>query len=154
MTTSPKIPLARRSVALLACATVALGGLAGCSNKDGDAQSSPSATAPTVASAPLPKEPTFNKTPVGAVADVKVTECGLEKGNQTAKLELVNSAKKPRDYSIMVIWLKNDSGTPLGSGLVKQEAAAPGKKMELTAKAKVVDQADRCVLRVLAGDLK
>lgn len=148
MSTSPKSP-----IVIAACTALALAGLAGCSGKDGDADPTPSA-APTVTAPPLPKSPAFKGEATGAVADVKIVDCPTEKGEQTAKLALTNSTKKARDYAVMVIWLKNDSGTPLGSALVTQKAAAPGKKLELKAKGKVVDKADRCVLNVRAGALK
>lgn len=154
MTTSPT------PVVLALCAGLALTGLVGCTNKDKDgaqagASTSPAATKATVTAPPLPKEPTFaEKTPAGAVSDVKIVDCPLEVGEQTVKLELTNSTKKARDYEVLVIWLKNDSGTPLGSTLVTHKAAAPGKKVELTAKGKVVEKSDKCVLKVLAGTLK
>lgn len=150
MTTFPRLP--RTALTLALCTALGLG-ITGCSS-DEEKPADPATAAPAVTAPPLPKEPTFAKTPAGAVGDVKVVSCGLEQGEQTAKLELTNSAKAKRDYSIMVIWLKNDSGTPRGSGLVKQLDAAPGKKISLTAKAKVVEKSDRCVLKVLAGDVK
>lgn len=149
MSTSPKSP-----AVIATCAALALAGLAGCSGKDGETETSPSPTVPSVTAPPLPKSPAFKGEATGAVADVKIVDCPTEKGEQTAKLALTNSTKKARDYAVMVIWLKNDSGTPLGSALVTQKAAAPGKKVELKAKGKVVDKADRCVLNVRAGTLK
>ncbi|HIW30855.1 MAG TPA: hypothetical protein H9987_12750 [Candidatus Luteococcus avicola] len=149
MTTPRRLPLALTSLALVA-------GLAmsGCSKND-DATSDPSASATkAVAAPPLPSTPAFKKSPAGALVDVKVLDCPTAKGEQTAKLELTNSAKAARDYSIMVIWLKNGSGEPRGSALVKKQDAAPGKKIPLEAKGKVVEDADKCVLQVLAGDLK
>lgn len=146
MTTFP-----RTAITLAACAALSLW-MAGCSSDEKAADSA--SAVPQVSAPPLPKEPTFAKTPASAVGDVKLVSCGLEKGEQTAKLELTNSAKAKRDYSIMVIWLKNDSGTPRGSALAKQLDAAPGKKIELSAKAKVVEKSDRCVLKVLAGEVK
>lgn len=155
MTTPRPLPLT--SAALAPVVLVAGLALAGCT-KDDQASPSPSDGASTSAaptSTPLPKEPTFaDKTPAGARADVKVVDCPTGKGEQTVKLELTNSAKKARDYSILVMWLKNDSGTPLGSVLITKQDAAPGKKVALTGKAKVVTDADQCVLKVLAGTLK
>ena len=149
MTTPRRLPLALTSLALVA-------GLAmsGCSKND-DATSDPSASATkAVAAPPLPSTPAFKKSPAGALVDVKVLDCPTAKGEQTAKLELTNSAKAARDYSIMVIWLKNGSGTPLGSALVKVQDAAPGKEQTVSAKAKVVAKADKCTLNVKAGSLK
>ena len=149
MTTPRRLPLALTSLALVA-------GLAmsGCSKND-DATSDPSASATkAVAAPPLPSTPAFKKSPAGALVDVKVLDCPTAKGEQTAKLELTNSAEAARDYSIMVIWLKNGSGTPLGSALVKVQDAAPGKEQTVSAKAKVVAKADKCTLNVKAGSLK
>lgn len=115
--------------------------------------STPSKSA-TQKSVPLPPQPTFSGTPVGAFNDVKVVECPTDAGAQVAKLEVTNSSKAPRDYSIMVIWLKNGSGSPLGSGIVNQKAVPAGKKVALTVKAKVVEKADKCSLHVLAGKIK
>ncbi|GAA1390270.1 hypothetical protein GCM10009599_06690 [Luteococcus peritonei] len=128
--------------------------LAGCTSTEETKETTTTTAAPTVTAPPLPKEPTFAGTPAGAVMDVKVVDCPTDPGERTAKLELTNSSKKPRDYAIMVIWLKNGSGTPLGSTLVQHKAAAPGKKTTLSAKAKVVEKADKCVLNVKAGTLK
>ncbi|MGO4957256.1 hypothetical protein ACTQ49_08285 [Luteococcus sp. Sow4_B9] len=158
MTTSPNPAISpKKALSILTCALLAVGSFAGCTKDDekADGATDKSAAAvPTVTAPPLPKEPTFKGDPVGAVADVKIVDCPTEKGEQTAKIALTNSTKKARDYAVMVIWLKNDSGTPLGSGLVTSKAAAPGKKVDLTVKAKVVDKADRCVLNVKAGTLK
>lgn len=147
---TPHVP---RTAALLAAALV-LTGAAGCTSKEVTTTVTTTTATPAVTAPPLPAEPTFSGTPAGARADVKVVDCPTDAGNQVAKLELTNSTKKPRDYSIMVIWLKNDSGTPLGSALLKQNNAAPGKKIPLQAKAKVVEKADRCVLNVRAGNIK
>ncbi|WP_420175968.1 hypothetical protein [Luteococcus sp. OSA5] len=150
MTTSPKAP-----GTVIICAIFALAGLAGCSKAGEQSEaSSPSVAMPTVSAAPMPKQAAFKGGDTGAVADVEIVDCPTGKGSQTARLTITNSTKKPRDYAVMVIWLKKDSGTPLGSGQAVHKAAAPGKKTDLTVKGKLVDNADRCVLNVRAGALK
>lgn len=149
MTTPRRLPLV-----LTSCALVAGLALGGCSKDDKSSETTPTATKAAVPGPSFPAVPAFKKSPAGALVDVKLVDCPTAKGEQTAKLELTNSTKAARDYSIMVIWLKNDSGDPRGAALVKQQAAAPGKTIKLTAKAKVVEDSDRCVLQVLAGDLK
>lgn len=155
----------RKSIAVVAAGTIALSLLAGCSSKDGDgkestapAPSAPSsksaAPSPTITMPPLPKEPGFKGTPAGAVMDVKVVQCPTAAGTQVAKVEVTNSTKSARDYAIMVIWLQDGSGTPVGSGLATAKKAAPGKKVSLEVKGKVVVKADKCVLNVKAGTLK
>lgn len=148
-----------RTAAALAAATVLALGAAGCTGKDKaddtqKAAAKASAGVPTISTPPLPPEPTFSATPVGAVVDAKVVECKTDAGEQTAKLTLTNSSKTARDYAVMVIWLKNDSGTPLGSGLKTVQNLEPGKKVDIEVKAKVMAKADKCALNVRAGDLK
>lgn len=146
--------ISTRAIAVSASLVLASAALAGCSSKDKSSdQPTTAPVAPSVA-ATLPAIPAFKGKVAGAVADVKIVQCPTDKGEQTVKLALTNSTKTARDYAIMVIWLKNDSGTPLGATLLKQKAAAPGKKVDLTAKGKVLDKADRCVLNVQAGTLK
>lgn len=147
-------PVSRACAVLTAAVMVA--GMAGCSgDKKAETTPTPSTTVPAVTAPPLPKVPVFaEKTPAGAMIDVKVVECPMDKGEQTAKLKLTNSTKKARDYSIMVVWLRNNDGTPLGSGLATVEDAAPGKEIDVTVKAKVVEKAERCALNVFAGTIK
>lgn len=152
--TIPRMSPRTLCAALLVAAT-ATAGLSGCSSKDAETAPTPTPVeVPASAAAGLPKAPTFNKAPAGAVMDVKVVNCPTEEGKQTAKLELTNSQKTARDYAITVIWMKNGSGTPVGSALVTSKAAAPGKKISLEAQGKVLMKADKCVLNVLAGSLK
>lgn len=68
-----------------------------------------------------------------------------------AKGEAKNSAAEPRDIAVMVIWLKKDSGTPLGSGMIVLPQVAPGATVDWQVEANVVDVADRCVLNATAG---
>ena len=148
MTIPPRKPLALAAICALALAP------AGCTSKSTSTATSTTTTVSTPApAATLPADAKFKGKKAGAAADVKLVDCPTAQGDQTAKLELTNSTKAARDYAIMVIWLKNDSGTPLGAAMVKQKAAAPGKKLPLSVKARVVSQADRCVLNVYAGTL-
>ena len=55
--------------------------------------------------------------------------------------------------SIIVIWLKNNSGDPLGSGIAVLKQVAPGKSENFEIKANVVEQADRRVLNAQAGQI-
>lgn len=129
-----------RPAVILAVGAVVLGSvLGGCSKTETTVEKSVTPTTPAV-SATLPAIPGFKGKAAGAVADVK--------------LALTNSTKQARDYAIMVIWLKNDSGNPLGATMVTAKDAEPGKKTELTGKATVLAKADRCVLNVQAGELK
>ena len=145
----------RTAVVLLAASAIAVSG-AGCSSKNDPAPDAAKSAAavPAVSVPPLPAQPSFASSPVGAIVDVKIVDCPTDAGEQTAKLTLKNSTKEARDYAIMVIWLKNGSGTPLGSALVKVQDAAPGKEQTVSAKAKVVAKADKCTLNVKAGSLK
>ena len=90
----------------------------------------------------------------GVVKDVQITECPTTKGEVTAKGKAKNSAKEARDLSVIVIWLKNNSGDPLGSGIAVLKGVPAGKTVDWSVKAKVVDQADRCVLNAQAGQLQ
>ena len=118
------------------------------------ATTEPTATATRVKSTPLPEVPNLGAKPAGIAKDVKITECPTAKGNQVAKGTATNSAKEARDLSVIVIWLKNNSGDPLGSGIAVLKGVPAGKTVDWSVKAKVVDQADRCVLNAQAGQLQ
>lgn len=117
------------------------------------ATTEPTPTATRVKSTPLPQVPNLGAKPAGIAKDVKITECPTAKGNQVAKGTVTNSAKEARDLSIIVIWLKNNSGDPLGSGIAVLKQVAPGKSEHFEIKANVVEQADRCVLNAQAGQI-
>lgn len=155
--TIPPRSVPRPAVALAVGAVVLGSVLGGCSKTETTVEKTVTPATPSASagvSATLPAIPGFKGKATGAVADVKVVKCPTEKGEQTVELALTNSTKKARDYAIMVIWLKNDSGNPLGATMVTAKDAEPGKKTELSGKAKVLAKADRCVLNVQAGDLK
>lgn len=141
---------------LLAAALTASVGMSGCTgqDKDKDATPSPTAAASTREASPLPAEPTFEGTPGGAAADLKITDCPKAEGKQTAKATLTNSSKDKRDYSVMIIWLKNDNGTPLGSGLEVVKGLEPGQSKDIQITSDVVATADVCVPNVRVGTLK
>lgn len=158
----------KTALATVGLAVVATTALSGC--KSTPASSTPGAptatttttttasAAPkvTVSTTPLPKDPTWKGSPAGGLADVTwdANKCGKDKGKQTVTGTVTNSAKVARDYAIMIMWLKNDSGTPLGGNRVIVNDVKPGETKEWTLTANVADKADRCVPNVLAGDLK
>lgn len=126
-------------------------GLAACSG-DGGADPSPTPTRSSIVqSTPLPEPPDFGDTTAGVAADVTITECPLQTGEVVAKGTAVNSSVEPRDMAIMVIWLKNDSGTPLGSGMVVLEQVPAGESVEWEVSGVTVDLPERCVLNATAG---
>ncbi|MGL5406757.1 MAG: hypothetical protein ACRDAX_08280 [Propionibacteriaceae bacterium] len=132
----------------------ALAAIAGCQHKtETEATANPTAlSVPKKASTPLPPQPSFMNTPAGAAADVEFN-CDLEPGAKEVKVKVKNSAAETRDYSIYIIWLKADSGTPIGSGLAVVEEVNPGETKEVVLTAEVVEKADRCTKNVYAGKL-
>lgn len=129
--------------------------LSACSAAEGEKPTTPTSTPPAaqVKSTPLPAVPNMGKDVQGVAKDVKITECPTNKGEVTAKGTATNSGKAARDISVIVIWLKNNSGDPLGSGIAMLKDVPAGKSANWSVKAKVVDQADRCVLNAQAGQL-
>lgn len=125
--------------------------ITGCSGDaaSGDASSGVTRTEPK--STPLPSHMDLGPSPAGIAKDVKITECPTAKGAVVAKGTAKNSGKKPTDMSIMVIWLKSDSGNPLGSGIAALKQVKPGESKDWSVKATLVADADRCVLNALAG---
>ena len=144
----------KRLIASLGVTGLALS-LGACSGSPAPTQPTATPTAAsTVKSTPLPTVPNLGKTVQGVVKDVQITECPTTKGEVTAKGKAKNSAKEARDLSVIVIWLKNNSGDPLGSGIAVLKGVPAGKTVDWSVKAKVVDQADRCVLHAQAGQLQ
>lgn len=142
--------------------TLALGAalalaLSGCTGNDAKKDEAPPPAAPTTQApqaSPLPNPPDLGPNKKGVVADVKITACPTDKGQMEAKGTAVNSADQKRDMTVIVVWLKNDSGQPLGSGMAVLRGVDPKKTVEWTVKADVVDKADRCVLNAQAGQIK
>ncbi len=122
------------------------------SSPDNTPSASPTPT-PSVApkSTPLPTPPDFGEDKAGVAADVTITECQLAAGDVVAKGTAVNSASEPRDIAIIVIWLKEDSGTPLGSGMTVLSQVEPGATLDWQVATQTVDLAERCVLNATAG---
>lgn len=144
----------RGGAAAVAVACVAL---SGCTKATPTPTPSGPAT-PTVlavSTTPLPPEPSWKSTPAGAAADVvwDKAACPKEKGTQTVKGTVKNSATEARDYNIMIIWMKNGSGTPLGAGKAVVQDLAPGEERAWEVTAQVFDKADECVPNVYAGQL-
>ncbi len=85
----------------------------------------------------------------GVLADVTQDACPVEKGAVEAKGTVVNSAKKPRDLFIGVIWLKKNSGDSVDGGLGEWTAKAvpPGETVEWSVKADLDSKPARCVLQ-------
>lgn len=132
-----------------------LAGLAGCSGPS----PTPSPTGPTpsetIKASPLPSQPNLGPTPAGVAKDVTITECPTDPGEAVvAKGTVKNSATQTRDISITVIWLRNDSGSPLGSGLVVVRGVKPGETKGWEVKAHTVAKSDRCALHALSGSLQ
>lgn len=141
----------------LGVATVLAASLVGCSN-DAPAESpaeTPTAAVPssTVEASPLPTPPKLTKSE-GVAKDITIVECPTTKGAVVAKGTAKNTAKERRDIVLILIWLKNDSGDPLGSGMAVMKDVGAGKTKEWTIKATLVDQADRCVTNATSGETK
>lgn len=108
----------------------------------------------SISPAPLPGSATFRGSASPARNDVRVTSCGTDAGAQTVTGVVTNSANETRDYAIIVLWLRNDSGTPSGSALVIVRGVAAGAHQSFEATAIVGTKADKCILNVTAGRLK
>lgn len=134
-------------------------GLAACTGGAGGDQSpgpdassaSAAATSAAPKSTPLPAPPDFGDSKAGVAADVQITECPLAVGDVVAKGTALNSAAEPRDIAVIVIWLKNDSGSPLGSGMVVLPQVPAGETVQWEAAGVTVDMPERCVLNATAG---
>lgn len=148
----------RTGVAL--AASLALLALSGCTD-GGDSEPSPSVpasaagdpTQPAEQASPLPVPPKLTNS-AGIAKDVAIVECPTTEGKVSAKGTAKNSAKKAKDLVVIVIWLKNDSGDPLGSGIATLKDVKPGKSKDWTVDTTLVAQADRCVLNATAGSIK
>ena len=130
----------------------------GCSDGDGgesdaSAPASPAAADPAQQASPLPVPPKL-KGSAGIAKDVDIVECPTTEGKVTAKGTAKNSAKQKKDLVVIVIWLKNDSGDPLGSGITTLKGVEPGKSKDWAVDATLVAPADRCVLNATAGSIK
>ena len=142
----------RRNFGYAVLPLVVLISAAGCQHKEEPAAAPTTASVPAKKSTPLPPQPSFVDAPAGAAADVEFN-CDLEPGAKEVKVKVKNSAAEARDYSIYIIWLKADSGTPIGSGLTVVEGVNPGETKEAVLTAEVVEKADRCTKNVYAGKL-
>lgn len=103
---------------------------------------------------PVPRPPTFRYPPVSARGDVQLTSCATEAGHQRVRGTILNSAAHSRDYAIIVLWLRNDSGTPFGSTLIIVRNVTAGTHRTFEATTTVVARADKCVIDVTAGHLR
>lgn len=136
------------ALALVMAGSVAL---TGCTSKT--STPTPSTPAPKVSTTPLPPDPSWKGTPGGFAKDLKVSECGLEPGTQKARGTITNSTDRQADYSILIMWMKNNDSTPYGSGRVIVKALKPGETRERTVETNVPTKVDTCVRQVLAGEL-
>lgn len=142
-------------------ASLAMLTLAGCSgdadksepDSDAPASSAAAEAKPAKQASPLPAPPKL-KDPKGVAKDVAIVECPTTEGKVTAKGTAKNSAKKKKDLVVIVIWLKNDSGDPLGSGITTLKGVEPGKSKDWSVDATLIAPADRCVLNATAGTIK
>lgn len=139
-----------RRIGLLGLSVLLAAGLAGCSGAGTDPSPSPAPTT-SLTSTPLPVPPDFGETNAGVAADVTITECPLATGEVVAKGTAVNSASEPRDIAIIIVWLKNDSGSPLGSGMTVLEQVPAGETVDWEVSGVTVDLPERCVLNATAG---
>lgn len=140
-----------RRMLMVASAIVVGLGLVACTGEGGTDQSPSPVPASTAKSTPLPTPPDFGDSTAGVAADVTITQCPLQTGEVVAKGTAVNSAAEPRDIAVLVIWLKNDSGTPLGSGLTVLEQVPAGETVDWEVSGVTVDLPERCVLNATAG---
>ncbi len=139
---------------LLAASLALTLSVVGCSGKGENGEPTPTpVTSQSVSVTPIPTPPDLGPNVQGVVKDVEITECPTNEGNVVAKGTAKNSAAEVRDIAIMVFWLTNDSGNPLGAGLVTLEDVAPGETVDWQVEAEVFAQADRCVLNVTSGEL-
>lgn len=128
-------------------------GLTACSGTDAPSPTPTPTPSASVAprSTPIPTPPDFGPDQAGVAADVSIAECQLALGAVQASGTALNSATEPRDIAVIVIWLKNDSGSPLGSGLVVLEQVPPGESRDWQVDAETVEMPERCVLNATAG---
>ena len=82
----------------------------------------------SVSVSPPPRPATFRNPPVPARDDVRLTTCTTDAGEQTVRGIVTNSSDEIRDYAIVVMWLRNDAGTPYGSTLITVHDVIPGAR--------------------------
>ena len=146
---------AKRFALPLVIVGLLLGGGVGCAPRQGEPpepREEPEPVVSVTARTPSPYPSVADAS--GVARDVVIARCDLQAGDAVASGTVVNTAMRPADFAITIIWLPLDSADPVAVASTTVPAVERAATVAWSITTVIPDQAGRCAVNARRGELR
>ena len=131
-----------------------LAGVVGCAAQRGqppEPREPPDPVESVTARTPSPSPSVAEET--GVSRDVVIVRCDVKAGQAVASGTVVNTAMRPADFAITIIWLLNTSAEPVALASTTVPAVERAATVPWFITTTLPDRAERCIAHARRGEL-